>query len=227
MSMSSVKFKYKTRITQTREVIMVAFKYGIMLGFALIISLGPQNIFLIKQGLLRKHPYFAASVCFVSDAILITLGVTSVGLLVAQSPFLKSILLILGVIFLSTYGILSIVTSFKKSETQQELNLKEQESSSSIIKILFLALSFSLLNPQAILDAFVLIGGNANQYMQFKYDFMIGAILASLVWFFGLVTLAKYLSRYLKNMKVWRALNFVSGFIMLLFSIKLGLMLNL
>lgn len=204
---------------------MLAFKFGLMLGFALIISLGPQNIFIIKQGLLRERPYFSASICFFADVLLIILGATSVGLLITQLPLLKTILLILGIAFLLTYGFLSIKASFKKTGPEQ-FALQKQEPSSSSKKILFLALSFSLLNPQAILDTVVLIGGSANQYMQLKYYFVIGAMLASLVWFFSLVTVAKYLSPYLTNKKVWRTLDFVSGSIMLLFSLKLSFMIS-
>lgn len=200
-----------------------AFKLGILLGFSIIISIGAQNLFVIKQGLRNEYPYLSAFTCFLCDLFLIILGVTGMATLVIQFPILKNIMLILGIIFLSVYGSLSLKRSFNInviSKSLQELR-KQTDEHVSITKLILSALSFSVLNPQAILDTMVIIGGNANHYADaFKFHFVLGTISASFIWFFSLAGSASYFSNKMMNITCWRVLDLISGVIMLVFAIQ-------
>ncbi len=199
----------------------MAFRMGLVLGFSLIMAIGAQNLFLLKQGLKREYAYFCALVCSLCDVILISLSITSVDKLLTSLPMFENILLIAAIIFLTIYGGMSVYSAFCRKENKLDKNEEQKTLSISIWKILILTLSFSLLNPQAILDSMILIGGVASKYTATnQYEFMYGAILASVIWFFGIVTITRYLSKLLSNEYVWRILNFVSGSIMLAIAVK-------
>lgn len=198
------------------------FKIGLMLGLSIIISIGSQNIFVIKQGLRQDHAYLCAFTCFVSDLVLILLGVTGVSTLIIEFPIIKFSLLCFGVLFLTYYGLKAIWRAFKISNAADSLQLERGEKPlSSGLKLVLTGLSFSFLNPQAILDTMVIIGGNANHYEDnFRILFVIGAITASFVWFLGLALSTKFLSHYLTHPKVWRSFELISGMLMLGFALK-------
>lgn len=207
---------------------MIAFKTGLTLGLSLIMAIGAQNIFVIKQGLKKDHAYFSAFICSLSDSLLILLSVTSLGALMTQIPALKMILLTTGVLFLIYYGTHSIYSGIKNKNENINLNHSTLNLASSTKKIFLIALSFSLLNPHAILDTVVLIGGIANQYTrEYQLEFAAGTIVASFIWFFGLTTAAKHCAKYLSHNTTWRALDIVSGTIMVVIAIKLVLFLNI
>lgn len=200
---------------------LMTFKVGLTLGLSIIGSIGAQNIFLIKQGVKSEHPYLCAFMCFLCDFILIILGVAGVGALLLKMPILKSVILAAGVIFLGVCGVKSIRHAFNYQAVLKGIEMirANNESVVSISRLVILTLSFSLLNPQAILDTMVIIGGNANHYVSYpKYLFVAGTIAASFVWFFGLATATHYFSDRLMTVKFWRGLEFFSGSIMIVFA---------
>jgi len=206
----------------------IPLRAGMTLGFSLIISLGPQNMFLIRQGLKREYAYLAALVCLLCDAFLIALSGTGLSHLILQFPILKNTLLIFGIVFLLVYGGRSLLSGYKNIKNQNKnLNLNETVISPScttlsIGGIIITGLSFSILNPQAIIDTVVLIGGVVNQYpIQSQHLFILGAITSSLIWFYGLTTLSRSFSRYLKNPILWNGLEIISGLVMVGFAVKL------
>lgn len=202
---------------------LLTFKTGMLLGLSIIISMGAQNLFLIKQGLRNEYPYLCAFMCFLCDSILIILSTAGVSVLILEFPLLKTILLILGVIFLMYYGSLAIKRGFNAAVISTDLmQLQElKQIKISAVKLIALTLLFSLLNPQAILDVTLIIGGNANHYNNLsKYFFVSGVLAASFIWFFGVAIATRYFGEKISNVKFWRALEYTSGFLMITFAIK-------
>lgn len=200
-----------------------AFKVGLLLSLSLIISIGSQNLFVIKQGLRREYPYWSALGCFLSDFGMIVLGSTGINVMILKWPFVKISLLLLGVIFLGWYGLSGIKQSFNKAAINKNLAQlgSNQNENLKLSKLILLALSFSLLNPQALLDTLVIIGGNANYYSNgLKYCFILGSITASFLWFFGLAISSRFFSKKLFNIRFWCGLEFISGILMVWFAIK-------
>lgn len=200
---------------------MDSFKIGLLLGLSIIISIGSQNLFIIRQGFRDELPYLSALTCFLCDCFLIILGVSGISAIIMQFPVFKSVMLFLGAVFLMTYGLMAIKRSFDKIEIYKRLdNLQKQTENSSPIKLILIAISFSLLNPQAILDTLVIIGGNANHYNgQLKYYFVIGTVTASFIWFFSLALATHLFSKKLLNTKFWRLLEILSGILMIFFAL--------
>jgi L-lysine exporter family protein LysE/ArgO len=194
----------------------MTFKAGLFVGFALIIAIGAQNIFVIKQGLQRQYAYTCALVCALCDAFLISISVLGVYHVISHLAVLQFILLLGAGVFLVYYGSASLYRAW-----QQKVNVNfsgEASRSNSLKAIILFSLGFSLLNPQAILDCVVILGGYASHYSTLSQSlwFGVGAVIASCIWFFGLSFLARYCSRFLKHPTVWRGVEALSGFIMLL-----------
>ncbi len=197
---------------------MVAtFKLGMLLGLSIIISIGAQNLFIIQQAMRNEYAYLSALTCFICDVLLITLGATGVSALFIEFPALKTAVLLLGIVFLIWYGIKAIQRGIAGETVSEQFDaMKNTVKTNSLAKIILLGLSFSLLNPAAILDTIVIIGGSANHYLAHeKYLFVAGTITASFVWFFGLTALTIQLSRQITSQLFWRTLDFMSGGLML------------
>ncbi|GAB4393182.1 MAG: LysE/ArgO family amino acid transporter [Gammaproteobacteria bacterium] len=204
---------------------MTAFRSGLFFGLSLIISLGPQNLFLVRQGLTRQYVYLCASVCFICDVILILLSTQGLSYIIEHAAWLKVTLLIAGSAFLALYGINSIRSAIKRRQTKQA-NITPIQEHIALSTLLLTCLSFSLLNPQAIIDTVILIGSTVMQYpTQSHWGFILGTLVASLVWFFSLATIARSCSKYL-TYKLWSNLELLSGTIMLFFAAKLASMLT-
>lgn len=194
---------------------MSVLRAGLTLGFGLIISMGPQNIFLIRQGLKKEYAFLSALICSLCDMLLILLSTLSVSKLIITYPTAKMLMMGLGALFLVTYGAKSIYSGLKQYSNPSAIELT-MPSSISLLKLLVTAISFSLLNPQAIIDTMIMIGGVVNQYPEEdQLLFIIGVIAASFLWFTGIATLSSTCANYLKNRKFWASLEIASGFIML------------
>ncbi len=188
---------------------------GLILGFSLIMVIGTQNIYIIKQGILRQNSYYCALICGFCDALLIALGVLGTQQLTERLPLLNTGLLMLGIAFLLVYGGLSIKRAFV-GKTSMDNNTHIQVAPETRLKTILIALGFSLLNPHAFIDAFVILGGVANHLKPgARWQFALGAISASFVWFFALVTAAIYCSPFLQKKKTWQWMEFISGCVML------------
>lgn len=191
---------------------MGAYEVGLMLGLSIIVAIGAQNMFLIRQGVLNQHPFFSALICFLCDTVLMVLGVMGLGLVVFKVPFIQKMVLVGATGFLLIYGAGCFYRGLKPK--RQLVNFYDKQHVSQW-RVVILAMTFSLLNPQAILDAMVLIGGSANQYVgQDRFYFLLGSLSSSLIWFIGLVTVAKKFSRYLLKPRVWQCMELISGSLM-------------
>lgn len=195
----------------------MTFLSGLILGFSLIIALGPQNVFLIRQGALRQHALLSASICFVCDIILIVGSIAGLHRLLELHPVLEKWITLAGVLFLFYYGSISLKNSFAKKSPAELQNPKLGNR----LQIILFALGFSLLNPQAIIDSMVIIGGGSARYTEHLQAFSFGVLTASLVWFFSLTWAAYYFSSILTRQTVWSRLEFVSGLLMFTIGISL------
>lgn len=199
---------------------MSAFKMGLLLGFSLIISIGAQNLFLIRQGLKKEKAYLCALVCFACDVLLILLSVSNVGWAINNYPWLHTLLLGGACVFLLWYGGQSIISGIRG---QQPETSSQNHNPKSWWLLVATAISFSLLNPQAIIDTMVMIGGYASQYSsELQKPFIVGTILASLLWFFGLTTVSVRFAHVLQSRRAWRILDATSGVLMVGIAVKLG-----
>jgi L-lysine exporter family protein LysE/ArgO len=196
---------------------MLIYLNGLMLGLSLITTLGPQNIFLIRQGAMRNHAVLSAITCFISDVLLITASVIGLQGLLEMYPALKMIMTWFGALFLVYYGIAALKRGFSKT-------CRRMGESSGLTrkKIMVLALSFSLLNPHAIIDSLVLIGGGSAQFPGHETVFLLGVLSSSLLWFTLLTLTTYYFSTGLSRPGVWRSVECGGGILMILLSLKLG-----
>ena len=205
---------------------MIPFLEGIALGASLIIAIGPQNAFVIQQGILRQHVFLAAFVCTFVDVVLIIVGAAGFGTLIAIIPSLKTYFLWGGILFLIGYGTLSLISSFKHPRDEGSLGKKESGYTTKNRKsIIITAAGFSLLNPHVYLDTVILLGGLAAQYeIPERNYFAFGAIMASVVWFYGIGYGATLVAPWFESSRGKRILDLVIAMIM--FVLAFVLMLN-
>lgn len=196
------------------------FLQGFFLQASLILALGAQNIFVLNSGLKKERHLLVAGLSSLCDTLLIFIGVLGVASIFIQIPLLKISLGILGVIFLFYYGILKI----KETKSGVAIDL-EGAPKSEKKKVIMQTLGFSLLNPHVYLDTVVLIGGYSAKFHNLteRFYFGIGASVFSTIWFFSLVILASFSSRFLKNQIMMKTISLVSGLVLILLSYKLGL----
>lgn len=198
---------------------IVAVIQGFVVGGGLIIAIGPQNAFVLNQGLKQQHVFLTALVCSLIDIVLISTGVFGLGELFQLHAVLVEMARWFGAIFLTFYG----VSSFKSAlhpKTLRNENLKSATTSTK--KIIFILLSLGFLNPHAYLDTVVLIGSIAAQHPgNARFFFGLGAALASIVWFFGIAYGARILTPFFKKESSWRILDIIIGGVMLVIAVRL------
>ena len=186
------------------------FLSGFLLGLSLIIAIGSQNAFVLKQGLKREHIFFVCLFCALSDAILISAGVGGFGAVTARYPHIVDVAKFAGVVFLLGYGLQSLYASVRLS---QALTVEGQVVS-SLKKALLLCFGFTWLNPHVYLDTLVLVGmvsTGANS----KVVFAAGAVSASFFFFFALGYGARLLKPLFAKPKAWNVLDALVGILML------------
>ena len=196
-----------------------AFSTGFFLGLSLIIAIGAQNAFVLRQGIIGKHVFYVALFCAASDALLICIGVTGISFFLNNFITQNSnILFGLSALWLSGYGVLRLRSALR-SNTGLEIEI-------SLAKGLLPTLSslaiVTFANPHVYLDTMILIGSISQQFLgEMKLAFVIGASFASFVFFFSLSYGSKLLMPIMKHANSWRILDVIIALIM--FSISLGL----
>ena len=198
---------------------MFVYVNGLLLGLSLITALGPQNVFLIRQGARRRHAALSALICFVCDIILVCASVMGLRQVLEYHPSIQIWLTWFGAAFLLFYGLRALKAALTPiAETSQE-----EKKSTSRLQIILLALSFSLLNPHAIIDSLVIIGSGSSQFPDNHQAFIFGVATASFLWFCSLTLTTHYFADVLSRATVWRRIEFFSGLLMLGLSVKLVL----
>lgn len=221
---------------------------GLGLGFSLIIAIGAQNLFVLRQGLRREHVVLVAAICAISDAILIALGVSGVGLVLHAVPWLIDVVRWAGAVFLVGYGLLAARRAWRPSgHTLEAEGATATEATATdaaptdpapmdaapgvaatalrttALPVALTCLALTWLNPHVYLDTVFLLGTVANTHGDARWIFAAGAMAASVIWFFALAFGARYLGRWLGTPRAWRILDAVIAVVMIVMGVSLVL----
>ncbi len=183
---------------------------GFALGFSLILAIGAQNAFVLRQGLRREHVFALCLTCAVSDAILIAAGVAGFGSLAQAAPWFEPMMRYGGALFLTWYALRSLWSAWQGGAA---LEVREGQRT-SLRAALLTVLAFTWLNPHVYLDTVVLIGSISAQYDD-QIGFAAGAMSASFVFFFSLGYGAGGLSPLFARPRAWQVLDLLIGVVML------------
>ena len=189
---------------------MSGFFAGLSLGFSLILAIGSQNAFVLRQGLKKEYVFIVCLICSISDALLISLGVSGSSLIISKTPWIEPVARYGGAIFLLIYG----AKNFWSAYSVKEGLLPSEKKSISFAVIIATCLAFTWLNPHVYLDTVVLLGSISTQYIGQKIEFALGASIASFIFFFTLGYGARALTPIFKNPKTWKVLDLLIGGIM-------------
>jgi len=190
---------------------------GFLTGFSLIVAIGAQNAFILRQGLTRQYVYLIVTICALSDALLIALGTFGLGALIQAIPNLLEIMRWLGVAYLTWFG----ATSIRKALKTNSLTVAE-EIQVSLKKTLLLTLGFTFLNPHVYLDTVILVGSVANHFGENKWFFALGATIASFTWFFSLGLAASKMAVLMAKPVFWKILDVFIAAVMFSLAINLA-----
>jgi L-lysine exporter family protein LysE/ArgO len=193
---------------------VIALLPGFFAGLSLIVAIGAQNAFVIRQGLARNHVLLVVLVCIIADVSLIALGVAGLGALIQQAPVALEVVRWFGVAYLSYFGVRSVIAA-TKNDIMDASGIQAQSTG----KVLAAVLAFTLLNPHVYLDTVILLGSIGNQFGPNRWFFALGAGLASTVWFAGIGFGARAASRFMAKPIFWRVLDSLIAAVM--FSIAL------
>ena len=188
------------------------FIEGLMIMSGLIIAIGAQNTFILKQGIQQNHVALTALLCGSIDTILIVIGVGGLGAMIASNEIVLMVSRWGGAAFLTFYGLRSFWMAFKN----QSLKIDGKGQKLSLKKVILTALAVSLLNPHAYIDACMLIGSVGAQFpAEERPFFAFGASFASFAWFFTISYGAKFLIPLFKKPNAWKIFDCIVGVMML------------
>ena len=175
---------------------------GFLTGGSLILVIGPQNLFVIEQGLKKSFVFTVTTICTISDIFLIFLGIFIYHIFSFISLEIEIILNIILILFLTRF------VKNKFDELKNNYKLKKIKQSQKIRNIILKTLGFTYLNPHVYSDTVFFLGNfSKNFFITHKYLFGLGASIASFIFFFALGYLSKFLSKYSNNVKTWDAIN--------------------
>lgn len=189
---------------------MTGFLSGFFLGFSLILAIGAQNAFILKQGLLRQHVFLLCMICALSDAILINVGVFTFSFFSKRFSVIEPVARYGGAAFLFYCGARSYWAAFKKSNAMRVA----ADSNAAVESAVLMCLALTWLNPHVYLDTMMLIGSVSTQYPSEKVQFAVGASLASFVFFFSRGYGARLLAPVFRQPRAWKVLDGFIGTVM-------------
>jgi len=190
---------------------------GLGFGLSLIIAIGAQNAFVLRQGLRREHVLPVVVICALSDALLIALGVGGLGSLLQVVPWLLIVVRIGGAGFLIVYGILAARRAFRPSA----LIAADDGTTTPRWTAIATVLALTWLNPHVYLDTVVLLGSVAGTHGDERWWFGLGAVVASILWFTALGFGARFLRPLFAKPVAWRILDGVIAIVMIAIAVSL------
>ena len=196
---------------------LAAYTTGFTIGLSLILAIGAQNAFVLRQGLRNEYVLLVVLVCALSDAALIFFGASSFRQILVQVPWIDPVMRYGGAAFLIWYGAKSLYSAARSNESIVVAN----EPKMSVRYVLATCLALTWLNPHVYLDTVVLIGTISTRFPGQEILFASGAATASLVFFFSLGFGAKYLRPVFATPKAWRILEAVIAIVMWFIALKL------
>lgn len=197
-----------------------AFTTGFFLGLSLIVAIGAQNAFVLRQGILRQHIFYVAFFCSISDAFLIILGVSGISYFFNQFIYdYSKIIFGLASLWLFIYGLFRIQSALKSNSTI----ISNGNMPSSLLKAISITAIFTFANPHVYLDTMILIGSISQQFLDVnRIYFALGACCASFFWFFSIGYGAKLLSPIMQQPRSWQILDLVIGSIMFIIALNVA-----
>jgi len=183
---------------------------GLLAGLSLIIAIGAQNAFVIRQGLTKKFVLLTVLICAISDALLIALGASGLGALIKTNKNVLEFVRWFGVVYLLWFAFKSAKSALKK-----EILSSAGEASADRKSVILTILALTFLNPHVYLDTVILLGSISNQFGSDKWFFALGATLASFIWFTAIGFGAKSASRFMSRPIFWKILDSIIAVIML------------
>ncbi|PRB11275.1 L-lysine exporter [Microbacterium sp. MYb62] len=213
---------------------MLTVLAGLGLGLSLIVAIGAQNVFVLRQGIRREHVLAVVIICALSDAALIAAGVAGLGFVLSAAPWLVVVARWAGALFLLTYGILAARRAWRGGK-ELDVDTADSPGSGSIAAetstttrtrtrlapVILTTLALTWLNPHVYLDTVLMLGSIAATHGDERWLFAGGAIAASLLWFTALGFGARYLGRWLRTPRSWRILDAVIAVVMIAIAISL------
>jgi len=190
---------------------------GFGFGLSLIVAIGAQNAFVLRQGLRREHVLAVVVVCAVSDAVLILLGIAGAGAVIASAPVVLTIVRYAGAAFLLAYGVFAARRALRPAA----LTADGPAVRSSLAATLATVLALTWLNPHVYLDTVVLLGSIANTHGDDRWWFGLGAVLGSIVWFTALGFGARLLQPVFAKPAAWRVLDAIIAVVMVALAVSL------
>lgn len=201
-----------------RLVTFLPFISGLATGLSLIVAIGAQNAFILRQGIRREHVGTAVLICLVSDAVLIFAGIVGLGALLTVAPWFLFVARIGGAGFLIAYALFAA----RRALRPRGLEATGILATTPRRTVVLTAVALTWLNPHVYLDTVILLGSiAAAQGEAGRWPFGIGAVLASTLWFTGLGFGARYLRGFFANPRSWRVLDAVIAVFMLVLAISL------
>ncbi|WP_445121844.1 LysE/ArgO family amino acid transporter [Brachybacterium alimentarium] len=197
---------------------MTTALHGLLAGLSLIIAIGSQNVFVLRQGIRRDHVLAVVTVCIASDAVLILAGAGGLGALVRAVPEVVVAARWAGVVFLLGYAVLAARRALRGGES---LEADEAGRGSGLGPVVATALALTWLNPHVYLDTVLLLGSIAATHGAQAWLFAVGAVAGSMIWFSALGFGARGLGRVLSSARSWRV---VDGAVALTMLIVAGLL---
>jgi L-lysine exporter family protein LysE/ArgO len=196
---------------------VLVFVPGFFTGLSLIVAIGAQNAFVIRQGLARQYVLLVVVICTLSDIALIALGAGGLGRIVQSNASFLEVIRWFGVAYLTWFGIKTLRSVFKK-----EVLTTSEYSSESVGKIARTTLALTWLNPHVYLDTVILLGTVSNQFKENRWIFSAGAMLASTLWFAAIGFGAQSAARFMSRPIFWKILDGVIAVIMFSIAILLA-----
>jgi L-lysine exporter family protein LysE/ArgO len=187
--------------------LLLATAAGFGTGLSLIVAIGSQNAFVLRQGIRREAVPVVVAVCIGSDALLICLGVGGVGTLISSWPAAVSAVAVVGGFFLLGYGALAARRAIRPAPIGPGAIQLAGDAAGSRHRALVTSLALTWLNPHVYLDTVLLLGAVAAGHGARRWDFAVGAVLASACWFVVLGFGARLLSGFFTRRSSWRALD--------------------
>ncbi|GAB3030843.1 transporter [Nocardioides flavus (ex Wang et al. 2016)] len=175
---------------------------GLLTGLALIVAVGAQNAFLLRQAIRGEHVLPIVLTCLLSDVVAITAGVAGLGVVLERWPAVLPVAQVLGGVYLIGFGVHAAMRAWRPSALEAG-----EGTSLTVGRAVLLTLALTWLNPHFYLDAVLMLGTVANSFGQDRWWFLVGTLLASVLWFFGLGYGARLLRGLFARPNAWRVLD--------------------
>ena len=195
----------------------MAYWSGLALGFSLIVAIGAQNAFLLRQGIRNEHIFWVCLLCATSDAVLMGVGVLFFDKINAVLPSIENGLRIAGALYLTYYAFGRFRSALAEASALRSMT----GLTSPLARTLLNAAMLTWLNPHVYIDTVVLVGSVASSYDDARWLFASGAITSSFVFFFALGYGAKRLSGILSRPMAWRILDSAIGVLLIVIAWQL------